>query len=272
VTGPSDGNTNTYYAFTAHATDPENDQIRYGFDWNMDGVADIWTPYVNSGTYQTEYQSWNDRGDHTFQVLAQDAPGLNSPWTSFTITLSDNSVSPSVELNISPNNIHVPAYVNLMWTTTNTPTSCEGTGGSPGWAGTKSPYTVNYQTLYVDTPGTYFYSIICYNSAGSYQSGASLVASSNSVGPHSVTSVRTYGGTVISTDGQIWCGSESSACSHTYASGSSVILTATPSTAQWEFGGWTGACSGKGSCVLIVDSDKTVTPLFILHPLKYVEF
>lgn len=63
----------------------------------------------------------------------------------------------------------------------------------------------------------------------------------------------TSGGTV--TGGGISCGGS---CSATYNYGTSVTLSATPDTA-YDFSGWNGACSGAGSCVVTMDSDKSVT-------------
>jgi uncharacterized repeat protein (TIGR02543 family) len=40
-----------------------------------------------------------------------------------------------------------------------------------------------------------------------------------------------------------------------------VTLTALPTTGT-AFAGWTGACSGTGSCTVIMDANKTVTASF----------
>ncbi len=50
-------------------------------------------------------------------------------------------------------------------------------------------------------------------------------------------------------------------CTATYDAGTAVTLTATP-TAPSTFVGWSGACSGTGSCQLTMESDRTVTALF----------
>jgi hypothetical protein len=47
-----------------------------------------------------------------------------------------------------------------------------------------------------------------------------------------------------------------------YAAGTQVTATATPNSG-WEFSSWSGACAGTGSCVVTVDSSKTVTANFI---------
>ena len=70
------------------------------------------------------------------------------------------------------------------------------------------------------------------------------------------------GGTVRSDIGGIDCGST---CSHSYDTDSIVALTATPN-AGFEFSGWSGACSGNGSCQVTMDRDATVTAAFTAIP------
>ena len=51
-------------------------------------------------------------------------------------------------------------------------------------------------------------------------------------------------------------------CTEPYNSGTSVILTATPSSGS-TFSGWSGAgCSGTGSCTALMDQDQNVTATF----------
>ncbi|CAK0761722.1 hypothetical protein CCP4SC76_3540001 [Gammaproteobacteria bacterium] len=69
---------------------------------------------------------------------------------------------------------------------------------------------------------------------------------------------RTGSGTVTSTPAGIDCGNS---CSAGFTSGGRVALTATPATG-YRFTGWSGACSGTGSCSLMMDADKTVTATF----------
>jgi len=92
ITGPISLSTgvNGTYAFTA--TDADGNQIRYGIDWDMDGMADEWLPagvaYVNSGVSQSTTHSWATTGVKTFQALTQDTPGINSSWTPYTVTVT----------------------------------------------------------------------------------------------------------------------------------------------------------------------------------------
>jgi hypothetical protein len=65
-------------------------------------------------------------------------------------------------------------------------------------------------------------------------------------------------GTVTSSSGGIECGAT---CAADFDAGTSVTLTAT-ATAGSTFAGWSGACSGFGSCTVTVDAAKTATATF----------
>jgi len=74
-----------------------------------------------------------------------------------------------------------------------------------------------------------------------------------------VTKAGTGSGTVTSSPGGINCGGT---CSSSFASGSSVTLTAA-SNPDSLFVGWSGGgCSGTGACTVIMDAAKSVTATF----------
>ncbi len=77
---------------------------------------------------------------------------------------------------------------------------------------------------------------------------------------HYTLTVSTSGsGIVTSSDGFINC---PGTCSHTYFSATQVTLNASPAQG-WTFSGWTGACSGVGSCNLIIARNLSVTAIFV---------
>ncbi len=76
-----------------------------------------------------------------------------------------------------------------------------------------------------------------------------------------VTAAGNGTGTVTSSPSGINCGSE---CTKAFASGSMVTLTATPGSAA-TFVGWSGACSGNGTCTVVVGADVSVTANFALQ-------
>ena len=65
-------------------------------------------------------------------------------------------------------------------------------------------------------------------------------------------------GTVTSSPAGISCGST---CSANFASGTAVTLTATPASGS-AFGGWSGACTGTGTCSTTMTAARSVTATF----------
>ncbi len=80
----------------------------------------------------------------------------------------------------------------------------------------------------------------------------------------SVTKQGSGGGTVSSSPAGISCGAD---CSESYTSGTSVTLTASPNTGS-TFQGWSGACTGTGSCVVSVTAATSVTATFAAVPVS----
>jgi hypothetical protein len=70
------------------------------------------------------------------------------------------------------------------------------------------------------------------------------------------------GGTISSSQSNIDCQTE---CSSSYGSGTRVTLTATPQSG-YIFAGWSGACSGTGSCVVTISMAENVTATFYQAP------
>jgi len=73
-----------------------------------------------------------------------------------------------------------------------------------------------------------------------------------------VTRAGTGSGTVTSNPAGISCGAT---CSASYTSGTSVTLTAAAATGS-TFGGWSGACTGTGSCIVTMTAARSVTATF----------
>jgi hypothetical protein len=79
--------------------------------------------------------------------------------------------------------------------------------------------------------------------------------------PGYILTIRKQGhgsGTVASNPAGISCGTT---CRATFSSGTNVTLTATPATGS-TFTGWSGACSGTGTCTVTVTQAKSVTATF----------
>lgn len=94
-------------------------------------------------------------------------------------------------------------------------------------------------------------------------SAFTVVATFNPVGfPLTVTTAGTGDGGVISTPAGIACDTGSTVgCSATFNTGTAVTLTPTASLGS-AFAGWSGACSGTGSCVVTMSAAQAVTATF----------
>ena len=82
------------------------------------------------------------------------------------------------------------------------------------------------------------------------------------VGTYALTVAKTGSGTVHSTPAGIDCGS---ACSAFFTTGTTVALVADPAPG-WSFGGWTGACSGTGTCTVTMNAARSVGADFLPPP------
>jgi len=79
------GTTNTIFNFLANSKDPENNNIRYGWNWRNDSIHDWysvwggnaqeWSIYYNSSELCNMTHSWDEPGVYTVRVKAQDEYG-----------------------------------------------------------------------------------------------------------------------------------------------------------------------------------------------------
>jgi hypothetical protein len=106
---------------------------------------------------------------------------------------------------------------------------------------------------------TFCYRVRAYNTAG--DSGYTNTACATTGATLTLTKAGSGGGTITSSPTGISCGST---CSASYGSGTSVTLTAVPAAGSF-FAGWSGACTGTGSCVVTMSSALSVTATFTVQ-------
>ena len=110
---------------------------------------------------------------------------------------------------------------------------------------------------------TYYFNVTAYNT-GLLESGYATEVS-KTIPPSqyalSVISAGTGSGTVTSAPAGISCGTT---CSGSFTAGTSVILTATPNASS-TFTGWSGACSGTGTCAVTMTAARSATATFAVR-------
>ena len=112
------------------------------------------------------------------------------------------------------------------------------------------------------TDTTYYWRVAIIDSDGKIGPfvGATIILGSNQNQTLTVSKTGTGSGTVTSSPAGINCGLD---CSETYTTNTAVTLTAA-SAAGSMFSGWSGACSGTGSCVVSMTGAKSVIATFTL--------
>ena len=166
------------------------------------------------------------------------------------------------------------AQLSLTWTDASTNEDgfkierATGTAGAYGQVASVAAGTTGYVDATVTAGSTYCYRVRAYNTAGDSAYSNAACATPASATPYTVTvgKVGAGSGTVASSPSAIDCGST---CSASIACGTSLALSATPTTGS-TFSGWSGACTGTGSCTLVVDAAKSLTATFAVStPATY---
>ncbi len=85
--GPTSGHGGTTYSYSTSTTDPDNDSVRYVFNWG-DGSTNT-TGWYASGVTATASHSWSSPGTYRVKVQAQDSTGALSDWSPYlTVSIS----------------------------------------------------------------------------------------------------------------------------------------------------------------------------------------
>jgi len=94
--GPNTGNVGSSYQFTFSTTDPDNDNVKYGIDWD-DGTPIQWTGFTPSGTPAQRSHIWGSSGTYNIKVKAEDINGAQSSYSPpHSIVISGTNNPPNV--------------------------------------------------------------------------------------------------------------------------------------------------------------------------------
>jgi hypothetical protein len=202
---------------------------------------------------------------HRLSAFVQTAYGNVTPYQPVTVfyraeflnTQSSNVTASSATLNTNLYSYYKSGLLYLDYGTTtsfgsstqgaNVPdTSLNFPNVSTNLTGLSPNTTYYWRYRFVTDAGTFYSSTQSFTTSGA--ANFTLTVSKNGTGS----------GTVTSNPAGINCGST---CSANFAQGSTVTLSATPASGS-SFAGWSGACSGTGSCTVTMDAAKSVTATF----------
>ena len=197
-------------------------------------------------------------GTHTYSAAG--AYGVNVSLTD-TVDNSTYQASPG-SAQVSSGQLNYVLTVSLSGS--GSVTSTDGVINCPGTCGNSYPSNTPVTLNATPAPGWSFagWSGAC-SGTGSCnvtmtQDLSVTAAFTQSQGFFSLTVFTDGSGTVISTDGFINC---PGTCVHTYATNTPVTLNAT-ATQGSTFAGWSGACSGTGSCNVTITQNLSVIATF----------
>jgi hypothetical protein len=90
--GQTSGNVGVTYTYTTETTDPDGNNIRYGWDWDGNNVIDEWTSYYPSGVTISTSHSWSTASTYNVKVKAEDSNGAQSSFsTALTVIITSKN-------------------------------------------------------------------------------------------------------------------------------------------------------------------------------------
>ena len=106
IDGLTSGNTGEEQEFIISTTDPHGDDIFYLIDWGDDTGEEEFGPYP-SGIEQTFYHTWNEKGEYTIRVKAQDIIGAESEWSELEVSMPKTKTMNKPFLTFLENHPHL---------------------------------------------------------------------------------------------------------------------------------------------------------------------
>jgi PKD domain len=89
--GPNSGVKGISYMYSTNTTDLDFDTVKYGWDWNGDGVVDEWTGLYPSGATVSTLHVFINIGIFYIKVIAEDEHGAQSLFSStLTVLITSN--------------------------------------------------------------------------------------------------------------------------------------------------------------------------------------
>jgi len=240
-------------------------------DFNLDGKLDfvVGEPPLRATSIPYEgIQLLEGNGDGTFQPVQDYLAGAGSAFVQAWIADFDQSGTPEVALLDFQNSILVLLNQGPALSVTLAGSGSGSVTSSPAGISCPAACSANFRKVgtMVTLAATPASGSRFVGWSGACSGGGSCVVTMSQA--ESVTATFTLifpltvgitgSGTVTSSPGGISC---PGVCSTTFDSGTSVQLTASPSSG-WTFSGWSGGCTGAGACVVTMSAAQSVTATF----------
>jgi PKD repeat protein len=90
INGKTSGKPGVEYEYSFMSTDPNNDDLSYQIDWD-DGIEEVIGTFP-SGTEAYKNHTWLTQGTYKIRAKAEDSYGLESAWTTLTVTMPRNKL------------------------------------------------------------------------------------------------------------------------------------------------------------------------------------
>ena len=113
VSGPTSGETDQSYEFSAVSSDLNGHNIKYTFDWD-DGSQNTVTGWYSSGTTVYESHSWSSGGQHSVKVTAECSNGGVSGETTYPINIGEVHQLEVLAFNNYGQEGTVPLYIGQL--------------------------------------------------------------------------------------------------------------------------------------------------------------
>ena len=195
--------------------------------------------------------SVNPTSTTTFTATATGAGGKTSASVKITVT----TPAPTGTISANPKSIAKGSSSVVTVSVKNaTQVTLDGTNGS------KVTLAATGGVVSVSPTSTTTYTAKATGAGGTTSASLVIAVTTSTAIQLTVNSAGTGSGTVVSTPAGITC---PQSCTASFPKGTAVVLTSTPESAT-TFAGWSGACTGLGTCSLTLEASTTVTPTFEL--------
>ncbi len=191
----------------------------------------------------------------TYTATATGSGGTATASVTITVASGDASGPPTVTISGNPTTITKGSSTVLTVKATNaTSVAITGTNGS------KRTTAAGGGSITASPTSTTTYTATATGSGGTAKASVTITVGTSTGGPVQLTvnSAGSGAGTVTSSPAGIDC---PGSCTASFAKGAAVVLTAAHDSGS-TFLGWSGSCTGTGTCKLTLQANTTVTATF----------